>query len=242
MSGHSKWSQIKHQKGAADLKRGQVFTKLGNAIAVAIREGGGIADANANFKLRLAIEKAREANMPKANIDRAIERGLGKGEGLNLEELTYEGFGPGKVAILVQAVTDNRQRTNSNLKNLFANNGGNLSGRGSVSYLFQNCGEIKVERENKSDDEYMEIALAVGSIDMEIAENFVSFFTQPKEVHKIKEAISQKGMKVVSAELIFRPTTKIKIEDKKTQEKIIHFLEELKNNDDIHKVSANFDF
>lgn len=242
MSGHSKWSQIKHQKGAADVKRGLIFTKLGNNIAVAVKESGGMADPNTNFKLRLAIEKAREANMPKVNIDRALQRGLGKEEGLNLEEVTYEGFGPGKVAILVKSVTDNRQRTNASLKNIFTSNGGHLSGPGSVSYLFQNCGEIKVKRGGMNDDEYMEIALRVGSIDIEISEDFVTFFTKPHELHKIKEEIESGGLEIIDSELIFRPTTKITVEDKGTQDRVRQLIHELESNDDIHKVSTNLDF
>lgn len=241
MSGHSKWSQIKHQKGITDQKRGQMFTKLGNAIAITVKESGGVADPNSNFKLRLAIEKARQANMPKSNIDKAIERGLGKGEEGSLEEITYEGYGPGKVAILIQAATDNRQRTYAKLKNIFSEFGGNLAGPGSVAYFFQNCGAIRVKKENLTADQYLEIALAVGSQDFEDVGESIIFYTEVSDLHKIKELLEAKKLNVIESELVFRPTTTIKIEDKETAEKLLNLVNKLEEDDDVQKVSANFD-
>lgn len=240
MSGHSKWSQIKHQKGIADQKRGQMFTKLGNAIAIAVAESGGVSDPNSNFRLRLAIEKARQANMPKSNIDKAIKRGLGKGEEGSLEEITYEGYGPGKVAILIQAATDNRQRTYAKLKNIFSEFGGNLAGPGSVAYFFQNCGAIRVKKENLTADQYLEIALAVGSQDFEDVGESIIFYTEADKLHKIKELLEAKNLKVIEGELVFRPTTTIRVEDRETAQKLLNLVNKLEQDDDIQKVSANF--
>lgn len=242
MSGHSKWSQIKHQKGKTDALRGQMFTKLANAITITVKESRGITDPQSNFKLRLAIEKARAFNMPKINIDRAIERGLGKGEGGGLEEVIYEGLGPGKVAILVQVATNNRQRTNAQLKNLFAESGGALLGPGSVSYLFKNCGEIKAKRNNLSEDECMEIALNVGSSDVEIIdEETVIFYTEPENLHKVKEELIKKGLEIIEVELSFKPVTTVRVEDKETAQKLLEFISKLENETEVQKVSANFD-
>lgn len=239
MSGHSKWSQIKHQKGAADVRRGQLFTKLGNAITLAVRENG-IADPNSNFKLRMAIEKGRSANMPKINIDRAIERGLGKGEGIQLEEIIYEGFGPGRIAVLIQVGTDNRQRTNSKLKNIFSEYGGTLSSPGAVLYLFKNYGIIKIKKENYSEEKYTEFALESGSIDLKIEDDYLIFYTDVHNLHKIKEYLDNKNLPILETEIIWKPSSYITIEDKKTIQQIVDFLSRLESEEDVQKVATNF--
>lgn len=241
MSGHSKWSQIKHQKGITDQKKGQIFTKLGNAIAIAVKESGGVFDPNSNIRLRLAIEKAKGANMPKSNIDKAIERGLGKGGEEVLEEITYEGYGPGKVAILVSAATDNRQRTNAQLKNIFSEFGGHLAGPGSVAFMFKKSGAIKVTKENLTNEEYLEIAITSGCQDFEDAGSSVIFYTEPENLHQAKELLETKKLKVIDGELIFRPTTVVKIEDRETAQKLLSLINALEEDDDVQKVSANFD-
>ncbi len=230
MSGHSKWSQIKHQKGVTDRKRGQTFTKLSNAITIAVKEGGGIADL---------IEKARSANMPKVNIDRAIERGLGKSEDTKIEEVTYEGFGPGRVAILISSATDNRKRTIANLKNMFNEFGGSLSGPGSTAYMFEYCGIICVKKESHSDDNLIGVALEVGCLDVKIIGDRVLLYVDPQAVHSIKELLSKKGFEIIDAQLSFRPKTTVKIEDKETQKKVLELIAKLKDNDDVQKVSSN---
>lgn len=241
MSGHSKWSQIKHQKGIADRKRGQTFTKLGNAITLAVVGSGGVGDPDNNFKLRLLMEKARAFNMPNSNIDRAIERGQGKGEHGRLEEITYEGFGPGNIAIIVQTATDNRQRTNANLKNLFTEYGGTLAGLGSVSYLFRNCGLLKIEKESQSFDKYLEIALEVGCVDVEDVGEAVFFYTEPAILHKVKNLLAAKKLLVFDAEIIYRPLTLVKVNDGETVKKIRTLISILENDDDVQKVAVNYD-
>lgn len=242
MSGHSKWSKVKHQKAAGDIKKGLIFTKLGNAITIAVKSAGGITDPNSNFKLRLAIEKAKQANMPKANIERAIERGVGKGGEAQLEEVTYEGFGPGQIAILIKAVTDNRQRTNASLKNLFASHQGRIAGPGSVAYLFEELGRIEVKKEAKSEDDYFSIALEVGSTDLTVLQDTVVFFTQPADLGKVKEKIAAQGIEIIDSELIYKPKTTLKIEDREVEEKLKQLLEQLENNDDIQKIYSNAAF
>lgn len=230
MSGHSKWSKVKHQKGVADVKRSQTFTKLGNAISIAVAKGSGIATV---------IEKARAANMPKANIDRAIERGLGRGGDTQVEEITYEGFAPGRVAILVSAATDNRQRTRASLKNIFNEFGGLLTGPGSAAYMFEYCGEIKVKKGTLTDDQLMELALDVGSIDIKIVGEAAIFYTDSVLLHQIKKNLSKRGLEIIDAQLAFRPTTTLKIEDKQTVEKILNLVTRLEEDDDVQKVSVN---
>src|SRR3989344_7207719 len=185
MSGHSKWSTIKRQKGVTDAKRGQAFTKISNAITIAVKQGGGVVDPNSNFKLRLAIDKARDANMPKDNIDRAIKRAEGKGEGA-VEEILYEGFGLGGVAFLIETVTDNRQRTFSEVRNIISKNGGNLGEPGSVSYLFDKVGEIVIQKNGMSFDEIFSIGLEFGVEDIEDDEQVCFFYIAPNQLFELK--------------------------------------------------------
>lgn len=240
MSGHSKWAQIKRQKGVADIKRGQAFTKIANAITIAVREGGGVSDPNQNFRLRLVIEKARTLNMPKANIDRAIARAQGRQAG-EIENVVYEGFGPGGVAIIVEALTDNKQRTTSEIKNLFDKNGASLGTPGSVLYQFQTKGIISIKKDGKTLDDIFLIAADSGAEDIEDAGESVLIYTKPEELSKIKEAMLSQGLKVEDFELTRKPLTTVSITDSGTASRILAFMERLENLDDIQKVYSNFD-
>ena len=245
MSGHSKWSTIKRQKGATDAKRGAVFTKLGNNIAIATREGGG-GDPESNFKLRLAIEKARQANMPKENIARSIERGLGKGTEAGLENALYEGFGPGGIAVIVEAITDNKTRTGSELRNLFEKAGGHLGSSGAVAYMFTHLGEIEISKTSGtggavSFDEAFEKAAAVGAEDVE--ENPDSFFLycEALDLHRVREGLLASGMNVLSAELVYKPNkeTLVTVADETKREQVENFLETVGDLDDVQEVFVN---
>lgn len=240
MSGHSKWSQIKRQKGVADQKRGQTFTKLANAITIAIKAGGDISDPNSNFRLRLAIEKAHQANMPKDNIERAIKRAEGAEAG-NLEEIIYEGFGPSGVAVLIEAATDNRQRTAQEVKNILENAGGTLAGPGATAYLFQNVGEIFIEKDGQTAEEVMEKAIEAGAEDLEEAGQEILIYTKPEELHQVREKLVQEGLKVSEAELTFKPTSTLPITDAEKASKILEFMEKLEESENIQRVFANFE-
>lgn len=243
MSGHSKWSTIKRQKGAADIKRGQTFTKVANAITIAVRAGGS-GDPNANPRLRMVIESAHAVNMPKDNIKRAIERGLGKGKDA-LEEVVYEGFGPGQVAFVVEGVTDNRLRTNQEIKSIFERNGGSLAGQGAVSYMFEKKGEIRVKGKGGSaDDEMLElIDLGAEDVDDYIEDTFQKYlvYTQSSELNTMGNKITQAGFEVGSQDLVMKPTTIQSITDQALARKVIDFAGKLEEQDDIQKVYANFD-
>jgi YebC/PmpR family DNA-binding regulatory protein len=240
MSGHSKWSQIKRQKGVADAKRGQVFTKLAMAITIAVKAGGGITDPNQNFRLRLEIEKARMANMPKENIARAIERGVGKGDKGDLVEVLYEGFAPFGVSVIVEAVTDNKQRTTPEVKSLFEKNGGTLGVPGSVGYQFQQVGEIVALKKNKSFDDIFLLAVDAGATDVEDGGEEVIIYTSATDLAKVKEGL-QDNLSITAAELIRKPMTTIQITDKETAERLLQFIERLDSHDDVQKVYTNFD-
>ncbi len=238
MSGHSKWSQIKRQKGVADQKRGQAFTRLGNAISISVREGGGVSDPESNFRLRLAIEIARAANMPKENIQRAIDRANGKGGEINLVQVMYEGFAPLGVAVMVECITDNKLRTQGHMKNYFDKNGGTLASSGAVSYLFTQSGEITLSK-TSSLDEVFTISCDLGATDVEEAEDAFDIYTNPQDLHKIKLALDEKGLKVLSAQIIMKPTTLMTITEKEKGDKVISFLQELEEQDDVQKVYSN---
>lgn len=240
MSGHSKWSQIKRQKGVADAKRGQTFTKIALAITIAVKSGGGITDPNQNFRLRLEIEKARSANMPKENIERAIERGVGKGDKGELAEVVYEGFAPHGVAVIVEAVTDNKQRTTPEIKSLFDKNGGTLGVPGSVAYQFTQMGLLIVAKRGQSFDAIFLQAIDAGAVDVEEVGEEVYIYTNPADLAKVKDALS-KLLTVVSSELIRKPNTTVAISDKESADKLMHFIERIENHEDVQKVYANFD-
>lgn len=240
MSGHSKWSTIKRQKGAADIKRGQTFTKIANAITIAAREGGG-GDPATNFKLRLTIDQARAANMPKENIQRAIDRGLGKGAGGQLESVTYEGYGPGKVALVVEAVTDNKNRTTSEVKNVIERGGGSFVSPGTVLWMFADEGMIVVPKDGKTFEEIFEVAAEAGAEDVVDADSQVEVYTKPATLETVKKTLVEKGVNPESAEIAKKPTTTVKIADKETAKKVLDLAEKLEALDDVQKVWSNFD-
>lgn len=238
MSGHSKWAQIKRQKGAADVKRGQLFTKLGREITVAARQGG--PDPEANFRLRLAVQRARESNMPADNIDRAIKRATGGGEGATLEEIVYEGYGPGGTAILIEALTDNRNRTVSEIRSIFTRGGGNLGESGSVSWIFEAKGVLIIEPGQTDPEEVGLIAIDAGAEDVDIGEH-IDAYTQPAELEKVRRALEEAGLKIGEAELAMQPKTTVFLGEKEAVQ-AIRLIERLEELDDVQKVYFNADF
>lgn len=240
MSGHSKWATIKRQKGANDAKRGQLFTKLSKSITLAVREGGGVGDPAGNFRLRLAIEAARAANMPKDNIDRAIARASGK-EMTELAEALYEGFGPGGFSVIVETLSDNNQRTVSEVKNVFDKNGGNMGNQGSVQYQFEKKGMVAVEKNGKSIDDIFLIAADNQAEDVEEAGDEVYIYTKPEDLARVRNGLTSQGLIVKAAELTWNPIVTNSISDKVMAEKALNFVEKLEDLDDVQKVYANFD-
>lgn len=244
MSGHSKWSTIKRAKGAADAKRGVTFTKLGNAITIAAKLGNS-GDPGSNPRLRMALEEARSMNMPKENIHRAIDKGLGNLPGQTLEEITYEGFGPGKAAFFVEAVTDNKLRTLAEMKNLFDRSGGALGANGSTAYMFKKTGEIKISgKGGDSEEEILEI-IDGGAEDVEEfnEEGRLKYlvYTDPTSYSQVLDYLRQKGFSVESSEVIMKPVMLTEITDNEKAEKVLSFTEKLEEHDDVQKVYANFD-
>ena len=238
MSGHSKWSQIKRQKGVADVKRGLTFTKLSNAITIAVKQGGGIGDPEQNFRLRLAIDAAKAANMPKENIERAIKRALGKEAG-QLEEVVYEGFFPGGVTLIVEAATDNSQRTTSFIKSLFNKSGASFGQPGSVAYQFSQKGEIVIKKNSKSFDDIFNAAVESGAEDVEEYGEEVSVFTSVQDLAKIRDALTKKGFDVTKADIIRKPIVPLEIEDESELGKIEKFISAIEDLDDVQKVYSN---
>lgn len=242
MSGHSKWSTIKRQKGAADIKRGMTFTKIANAITIATKLGGS-ADFNANPRLRMALEGAREANMPKENVQRAIDRGLGKLPGQTIEEVIFEGFGPGKTAFIIEALTDNRSRTLQEIRNLFEKSGGTLGSSGSTSYMFEKIGEIKLKSKGELlEDEILEL-IDLGAEDIEdfLEENVQKYlvYTKPSELANMSNKITQAGFVVEDTSLSLKPNVTVEIDSKEAL-KILDFAGKLEEHDDVQKVHSNF--
>lgn len=242
MSGHSKWSTIKRQKAAADIKKGKVFTKLANAITIAVREGGS-GDPEANFRLRLAIEQARSANMPKENIQRAIDRGLGRGGsgGQQLEEVIYEGYGPYGVAIMIEAVSDNRNRTTAEIKNILERSGGSLGTPGSVSWMFSKEGLIVVEEDGKDENEIISVAAELGAEDVSKVDDGFEIYTKPEDLNRIKQQLEHKNFKVKSVEIMNKPNNIIEINDVNKARQILSLMEKLDSLDEVQRLSANFD-
>lgn len=237
MSGHSKWSTIKRQKGVADQKRGQTFTKLANAITIATKLGGS-GDPDTNPRLRMIFDEARAANMPKENIQRAIDRGLGKLPGQTIEEVLYEGFGPCRVAFIIEGVTDNKLRTTAEIKNLFDRSGGGI---GSVSFMFTRVGEIKVKGKGREKDNEILELIDLGVDEVEEFEDSFLIYVQSPELNTMSNNITQLGFKVESAEIIYKPNITVEISDKEQAKKVLEFTERLEDHDDIQKVYANFD-
>ncbi len=238
MSGHSKWSTIKHKKGAKDARRGKLFTKLIKEITVAARMGGG--DPNANPRLRTAVANARANSMPSDNIERAIKKGTGEIEGATYEEVTYEGYGPGGVAVMARVLTDNRNRTVAELRNLFEKHGGNLGSTGCVSYLFTQCGLVTVERANVDEDRVIEVALEAGADDVREAGDLLEVVTPPAALETVKEALERAGITPASAEVTMLPSSTVAISGKQA-EQMVKLLEALEDHDDVQNVSSNMD-
>lgn len=237
MSGHSKWSTIKRKKAITDQARGNAFSKLSKAISIAIRTGGG-PNPDANFKLRMAIDLAREANMPKANIDRILSKADDGGE---VDEIMYEGFGPDSVGILVEAATDNRNRTGQELKGLFDRRGGSLGGPGSVSYNFTSKGYLLVEKKGSSEDQELTL-IDLGADDLEEIEEGIEVFTDPTKVYQMRELLEKSGFKVLKSELIMKPKTFQTVTDLGKAQKIIDLIDVLENHDDVQKVFSCVNF
>ncbi len=239
MSGHSKWHTIKHKKGALDAKRGKLFTKLIKELTIAARSGGS-GDISINARLRKAVSDAKAANMPNDTIDKAIKRGTGELEGVNYDEITYEGYGPGGVAVLVNTTTDNRNRTVAEIRHVFSKNGGNLGESNSVSWMFNRKGQIVIDAALKSEDEMMEIALEAGADDVTSDADTHQIFTAPEDFHAVLEAIKAKGIEPMSAELAMIPQNTIKLEGADAA-KMLKLYEALDDHDDVQSVYANFE-
>ena len=240
MSGHSKWSTIKRQKGVTDMKRGQLFTKLSMAITMAVKQGGNIGDPDSNFKLRLAIEAGRAANMPKENIERAIAKATA-GQSGDLMELTYEGFGPGGFSVIVDALTDNNQRTVAEVKNVFVKNGGSMGAQGSVAYQFEQKGVIVVDKNGHTFDDVFLVAVDGGAEDVEEEDGEIIVYTRPDSLAKVRTALKEAGQGVKSAELTRKPNIITEITDIDTAKKAILFIERMEDLSDVQKVYANLD-
>ena len=238
MSGHSKWSTIKRKKGALDAKRGKIFTKLIKEITVAARMGGG--DINSNPRLRTAVLAARANSMPGDNIDRAIKKGTGELEGVSYEEIQYEGYGPGGAAILAQVVTDNKNRTVSEIRRLFTKHGGNLGETGCVSWMFDKRGLITVEKSHVDEDRLMSVALDAGAEDVKEDEGIFEVVTQPEDFDRVKERLEREKIAIASAQITMVPKNTVTV-DQKHVEQILKLTEELEDHDDVQSVSANFD-
>ena len=239
MSGHSKWSTIKRQKGVADARRGQIFTKLAREIIVAVREAG--SNPETNFRLRLVVQKARDNNMPLDNIERAIKRGSGHAEGAILVEMVLEGYGPNGVAILVQALSDNRNRTLQDVRNIFDRHGGNLGENGCVAWLFDSRGVITVETNAKAAAELALQAIDTGAEDVKIENKYLEVYTKPAELEKVREALEQKKMAINSAEVCMVPKTVVELEEKAALQ-TLRLLDKLEELDEVQSVSCNADF
>jgi len=239
MSGHSKWAQIKRQKGLADARRGQVFTKLGREISIAVRQGGN--DPQSNSRLRLAVQKARDNNMPHENIERAIKRGTGSSDAAALTEVTLEGYGPGGSAILLQALTDNRNRTLAEVRNVFSRNNSSLGESGCVSWIFEPKGVITIEADKVDAEELALFAIDAGADDVKVDEATVEVHTQVHDLEAMRETLEEKGIAISSAELLQVPKTMIRLDEKSALQslKLLDRLEEL---DDVQHVFTNADF
>jgi YebC/PmpR family DNA-binding regulatory protein len=239
MSGHSKWSSIKHKKGAADAKRGKIFTKLIREITTAARIGGG--DPEANSRLRVAIAQAKAENMPKDNMDKAIKKGTSAGEaGENYEEHTYEGYGPGGTAILIEALTDNNKRTTADVRHILSRLNGNLAEPGSVSWLFSKKGYITFDKSVTDEDKVMELALDAGAEDVTTEENEIEVLTDLTNFEKVRKSFDAAGLKYLVAEVSMVPQNSVKLEGKNA-ETMLKLMEALEDSDDVQNVYANFD-
>jgi YebC/PmpR family DNA-binding regulatory protein len=240
VSGHSKWSSIKHKKGAADARRGKLFSKLSRAIIVAAKEGG--PDPAGNLALQNAIEKARSYSMPKDNIERAIARGSGAdSDAAAFETVVYEGYGPNGVAVIVEALTDNRNRTASDVRHVFSKNEGNLGGSGAVAWLFERRGIVLVPAEGIDEDELMLAAAEGGADDVSLDGSTYQIVSAPEDLSAVREAVGSAGFSVESAELTLVPKTTIEVADESSAKKVLRLIDQLEENDDVQDVFSNFD-
>ena len=239
MSGHSKWATIKHKKGAADARRGRLFTKLIKEIAMAARMGGGNPDANP--RLRKAIDDAKAVNMPADNIKRAIQRGTGELPGVSYEEVSFEGYGPGGAAVFVEAMTDNKNRTLPEVRTIFAKNGGNLGEAGSVRFLFQKKGYIAIEKEKADEDTVMEAAIEAGAEDVRSTDQYHEVITDPESFLAVKAQLESRKLPLAVSEISMLPTTEVRLDSRKADQ-MIKLMEALEDHDDVQHVWANFDF
>jgi YebC/PmpR family DNA-binding regulatory protein len=239
MSGHSKWSTIKHKKGAADAKRGKIFTRIIKEMTVAARMGGG--DVDGNPRLRAAVAEAKASNMPKDNIDRAIKRGTGELEGVNYEELTYEGYGPGGVAVMVETMTDNTNRTTPEIRHAFEKCGGNMGTPGSVRFQFERKGYFAVEKSAATEDRLMEVALEAGADDLQTLDSDIfEIYTTPDAFEQVRAALEKNKVPAVEAKIGQIPANLVKLDDQKSKQ-MMRLLEMLDDQDDVQNVWTNFD-
>ncbi len=239
MSGHSKWSTIKRKKGAADAKRGKIFTRLIKEITVAARMGGG--DPDGNPRLRSAIAAAKNENMPKDNIERGIKKGTGDLEGAMYEEIIYEGYAPGGVAVMVECLTDNKNRTVADVRYCFSKNGGNMAESGCVSFLFDQKGMIQVDSSSITEDELMDLALEAGADDVVDDGEVFQVLTEPGDFNDVREALEKSGVKIVEASITRLPQTTVDITEEKVAARVIRLMDALEDNEDVQNVYANFD-
>lgn len=241
MAGHSKWANVKHRKARVDAQKGKIFTKLAREIIIASREGGG--DLDANFRLRLAVQKARDANMPGDNINRAIQKGMGEQDGLVLEQFNYEGYGPGGVAILLEIMTDNRNRTAAEIRSLFTRRGGNMGESGCVAWMFKRMGYITIDKQGymPPEDELMLLALECGAEDFKDEDSSYVIYTAPEDFEKVKENLLKQHMPVTGAEITMVPESSVPVNDPEEAKKLLDLLDALEDQDDVQNVYANFD-
>jgi YebC/PmpR family DNA-binding regulatory protein len=238
MAGHSKWAGIKHKKAIVDARRGKLFTKLARAITVAAKEGGG--DPEGNPALGLAVQKAKDASMPKDNIERAIAKGTGEGADADaLETVLYEGYGPGGVALLVEAMTDNRNRTGSDVRHLFTKHGGNLGEPGSVAYLFDKRGLIVVDG-NRYDEDDLLVAIEAGALDVSVDDDVFEVLTEPGDLAAVRAALEEAGVELESAEVTQHPKTRVPV-DEEVAVRLLRLIDAFEDNDDVDEVHGNFD-
>ena len=238
MSGHSKWSSIKRQKGVNDVKRGAIFTKVAREISIAARSGGG--DPDANYRLRLAIEKARSVNMPADNIKRAIEKATGAGAAEQFEEIVYEGYGPGGVAILVEAATDNRNRTAADVRSLFTKAGGSLAGAGAVAWQFEPRGVVAIGRDGQDADEIALTAIDAGAADVDTEGDPIEVLTEPQDLEQVRRSLEAAGLPIESAEIAMQAKSTVEIDAAHVRQNL-RLIENLEDHDDVQRVTANFD-
>lgn len=238
MSGHSKWANIKHRKGAQDAKKGKIFTKIAKELTIAAKLGGGIPDMNP--RLRMALDKAKSANMPKDNVERAIKKGTGEGNDANYYEVTYEGYGPGGAAIMVSALTDNKNRTVADVRSTLTKRGGSMGEAGCVAWMFEKKGVINILKENAKEDFVMELAINVGAEDVEVTDDGYEIISEPENYYTIKEELEKNNIQIEYSEITMRPKTTVELkgEDAKKAMTLVEMLEDL---DDVQDVYTNFD-